>query len=621
MGIERKSLPKISRREFLIGVGALIGSAVLAGCKKEEQPTSFPTPKSTETLKPTFAPTEKPTNTPLPTETPTPEFTPTPEPKRIVATIINKEYLKQAFAGVGGEEVIENGQEETTLIAFGQDYVSQAWGEEIDFKTLPEDPIASLKYIVSLGSYQGEEGIFYPGKQGEEEIFPQIGDLSLARLTLENVPSEADQKNQEYKEWTTPLNFLLRPETQMTVVGLLDEVRPIEETVVDKDDSGEQLDYALVAFTDYLRVSEESGVPRHYFAVIPTHFPGDPENKKALTLANLLEANGYEYDEQNKEITVVEKNSQKTILELNQIEGEELTKDLRQAAGLAFVDQMKGELIKNPLVPYYEEMPAIWEIKEETDEDGTISLLLQGQDEKSEMIAVAKASYDQEKEAWEWEKIVPQPEKPAWLPAVSNTEVKFNNENKRWEFYTQAGAYLVSVRENNGSYEFFKFADEVYPHQHPELFVDSSWEEIRNRMEETGAVKVLPCGMENVRKLDVWRKDGIPYSLDVYLNAETIFYYPFDIQAQANPAIDLRAILLDDINPDIRQGITLWVDERFVENYLGRSGKIANLGLKLAKCPPTLVAFIGREFENEYNRMTLDSFVRDAQGRLMHPGE
>jgi len=409
MNIERKSLPKISRREFLIGVGALIGSAVLAGCKKEEQPTSFPTPKSTETLKPTFAPTEKPTNTPLPTETPTPEFTPTPEPKRIVATIINKEYLKQAFAGVGGEEVIENGQEETTLIAFGQDYVSQAWGEEIDFKTLPEDPIASLKYIVSLGSYQGEEGIFYPGKQGEEEIFPQIGDLSLARLTLENVPSEADQKNQEYKEWTTPLNFLLRPETQMTVVGLLDEVRPIEETVVDKDDSGEQLDYALVAFTDYLRVSEESGVPRHYFAVIPTHFPGDPENKKALTLANLLEANGYEYDEQNKEITVVEKNSQKTILELNQIEGEELTKDLRQAAGLAFVDQMKGELIKNPLVPYPDEMPEAWSIQTKLDEDGTISLLLQGQDEKGEMVDVAKASYDQEKEGWKWEKIEAEP--------------------------------------------------------------------------------------------------------------------------------------------------------------------------------------------------------------------
>jgi len=607
MNIERK----ISRREFLIGA---ISAAVLAGCKKLESftPTIEQTepPLPTETLRPTDAPTPKPTDTSRPTAVPTPEATPTPEPRRISAITITQEYLKSAFAGIGGGEIVEGGKEEMSMTEFGQKYVSDAWGEKIDIKNLPEDPIASLKYLVSLGSYRGEEGIFSPGKQGEELIFPQLADLSLARLTLEKVPTEAEQISQEYQKWVTPLNFLLRSGTQMTVVG---EFKTREEA---------EINYVLVAFTDYLRASEGSGVPRHYLAIIPDHFPKDPENKNALSLKNLLEANGYRYDPQAKTITVVDELSgQESLLELNQISGEELIEEIRQATGIAFVDQMKGELIANPVVPYPEEMPAVWETEEVKDENDNISLILRGQDGEGKFQDFAKARYDFGKGEWVWEKIEQPPEKPEWLPAVSNTEVKFNNENKRWEFYTQAGAYLVSVRENNGSYEFFEFADEVYPHQHPELFAGSSWEEIRARMEETGAVKVLPCGMENVRKLDVWRKDGIPYSLDVYLNAETIFYYPFDIQAQANPAIDLRAILLDDINPDIRQGIKLWVDEGFVENYLGRSGKIANLGLKLAKCPPTLVAFIGREFENEYNRMTLDSFVRDAQGRLMHPGE
>ena len=606
MNIERK----ISRREFLIGA---ISAAVLAGCKKLESftPTIEQTepPLPTETLRPTDAPTPKPTDTSRPTAVPTPEATPTPEPRRISAITITQEYLKSAFAGIGGGEIVEGGKEEMSMTEFGQKYVSDAWGEKIDIKNLPEDPIASLKYLVSLGSYRGEEGIFSPGKQGEELIFPQLADLSLARLTLEKVPTEAEQISQEYQKWVTPLNFLLRSGTQMTVVG---EFKTREEA---------EINYVLVAFTDYLRASEE-GIPRHYLAIIPDHFPKDPENKNALSLKNLLEANGYRYDPQAKTITVVDELSgQESLLELNQISGEELIEEIRQATGIAFVDQMKGELIANPVVPYPEEMPAVWETEEVKDENDNISLILRGQDGEGKFQDFAKARYDFGKGEWVWKKIEQPPEKPEWLPAVSNTEVKFNNENKRWEFYTQAGAYLVSVRENNGSYEFFEFADEVYPHQHPELFAGSSWEEIRARMEETGAVKVLPCGMENVRKLDVWRKDGIPYSLDVYLNAETIFYYPFDIQAQANPAIDLRAILLDDINPDIRQGIKLWVDEGFVENYLGRSGKIANLGLKLAKCPPTLVAFIGREFENEYNRMTLDSFVRDAQGRLMHPGE
>ncbi|PJE67323.1 hypothetical protein COU95_03070, partial [Candidatus Shapirobacteria bacterium CG10_big_fil_rev_8_21_14_0_10_40_9] len=251
------------------------------------------------------------------------------------------------------------------------------------------------------------EGIFYPGKQGEEEIFPQIGDLSLARLTLENVSSEADQKNQEYKEWTAPLNFLLRPGTQMTIVGLLNEPRPGAEVTVDKEAPGGELNYTLVAFTDYLRASEESGVPRHYFAVIPTHFPGDPENKKALTLTNLLEANGCSY--QDNQIYLEEK-EEKIVLEMNQIEGEELIKAIDKACGLCFVDQIGGELIKNPVVPYPEEMPKYWIVDEVKDEEGNISLVLQGKEELGDDFKeIAQARYDEEKGEWRWEKIEAEP--------------------------------------------------------------------------------------------------------------------------------------------------------------------------------------------------------------------
>ena len=65
-------------------------------------------------------------------------------------------------------------------------YVSSSWGEEVDFAKLSEDPISSLKYLISLGTYQ-EEKAFLPRKQGEEIIFPQLKDLSLPRLILEKI--------------------------------------------------------------------------------------------------------------------------------------------------------------------------------------------------------------------------------------------------------------------------------------------------------------------------------------------------------------------------------------------------------------------------------------------------
>jgi hypothetical protein len=354
--VEEKEPKGITRRQFLKGITALGASALLSSCGVKEKPSGEEPTKAP-------SPTEKvpPTQTPVKTKEPTlilsPEPSPAPEIISIAGTTITADYLRNAFAGIGGEEIVTNGQEEVSLVQFGQDYVSSSWGEEVDFAKLSEDPISSLKYLISLGTYQGKEGVFTPGKQGEEIIFPQLKDLSLPRLTLEKIPSEGEQKEQEYPERVSPQGLLLRPQTQMTVVGLLNQPKSAEEITVDKEVAAGELNFALVSFTDYLRSSEE-GVPRHYLAVLPTHLPADSDNKNALTLKNLLEANGYQYDPQANEITLVDpQTKEQTKVGLNRIEGEDLIKDLRKATGLAFVDRMNDKLIKNPVVPIRTKCP------------------------------------------------------------------------------------------------------------------------------------------------------------------------------------------------------------------------------------------------------------------------
>ena len=260
-------------------------------------------------------------------------------------------------------------------------------------------------------------------------------------------------------------------------------------------------------------------------------------------------------------------------------------------------------------------------------------------------------------------KAKPQPEKPAWLPEVSNTEIKYNQEDERWEYYTNGypitvsyynkqekkmesnivngSQYLVSVRHaEKGNFELFNFADIVYPRKHPELFARSTWQQIEKRMSESGAVKVLPCGMENVESLSVQRFPefrNIPGSLEIcFQDYPNVIYYPYDKGSQACPSINPRnCILFPDINevdsvsvspsPKVyafnsRGKIRKISDE---ENLAG-NGIFANLGTKLINLQNGSVELLGRqeeEFNNSYNRMTLDSFVRDSHGRLMHPGE
>jgi len=439
-----KELPRFTRREFLKGIAALGVGALLGGCKPEKTPSPIQSPSPQPTPEPTKTSLKTPTIKEA-TTIPIPEPTPTKEKVlNIPSVVINEELLKKAFAGIGGGETLANGQgEETTLISFGHDYVSQAWGKEIDFKNLSEDPVASLQYVISLGSYQGTEGIFSPGKRGEETIFPQLADLSFPRLTLDNVLSKAEQEGEEYQKYVSPQNFKPREGTQMTVIGLFNEPQSEAGIIIDKNASGGELNYTLVAFTDYLRVSEE-GIPRHYFAILPTHFPADPENKNTLTLKNLLEANGYQYDSQTQQITLDSDNGQ-TALALNQIKGEELIQEIRQAVGLYSVDQVGGKLVNNPIVPYYQEMPAVWEVEEIKDEEGNItSLLLKGQDQEGEMTDVAQARYDWEEDGWRWEEIGPEPEIPQeTVMPIEGLETRWNDEAKRWEYIDSEDNCLV----------------------------------------------------------------------------------------------------------------------------------------------------------------------------------
>ena len=156
--VEEKEPKGITRRQFLKGITALGASALLSACGVKEKPSGEEPTKAP-------SPTEKvpPTQTPVKTKEPTlilsPEFSPTPEIISIAGTTITADYLRNAFAGIGGEEVVTNGQEEVSLVQFGQDYVSSSWGEEVDFAKLSEDPISSLKYLISLGTYQGKEGV------------------------------------------------------------------------------------------------------------------------------------------------------------------------------------------------------------------------------------------------------------------------------------------------------------------------------------------------------------------------------------------------------------------------------------------------------------------------------
>ena len=463
--VNEKEPKKVTRRQFVKGALALGASALIGpGCQPDQPPSSQPEKSTDPTPTPTkeASPTpQSPTATKEPTAIPTPEATPTPEARLVAGVDITKDYLEKAFTGIGGGETIDNGQEEVSFVRFGQDYVGQSWGEEAAFASLSEDPIASIKYLISLGAYQGRLGLYSPGKEGEEIIFPGLVEdkegqetLALLRLELTNLPPK-DEEEDDYSEWVFPQGLRLEKGTQMTVLGHLEQDQ--EET---------KLHYAVAAFTDYHRVSQD-GVPRHYLALIPSHFPADPDNKQTLTLANLLTLNGYDYDPAQKAIAFTDPKTKEDITwQLNKFVGQDFHQDLFRAAGLAFVDQINDDQIRNPILPYPQGVKDQYQLEREDNQ-----FLFTGQDQSGQEVTL-KAAYDHQKEVWEWEEmgvadmvgvveregeefqVVEINGQQKEVLKIEGLSLKWNKEKERFEYFdvdSQKVAHWVFSEEGGGS--------------------------------------------------------------------------------------------------------------------------------------------------------------------------
>lgn len=225
-------------------------------------------------------------------------------------------------------------------------------------------------------------------------------------------------------------------------------------------------------------------------------------------------------------------------------------------------------------------------------------------------------------------------ERPAWVINVSNAEAKYNQEQNIWEYFsTVTGERVVSVRQNaQGEFEFYNYAERVKPQLHPELFRRSTWTEIAARMTETGVVKALFVDVDKVSELQVYRfpdSGNLPLALVCILDSPADIYYPFLKSSQASPSTPRILLYLFDVNPDIMAPIDLTVfsevgKARVIEddeNFTGETGIMAGLGTKLLHLKGGAVSLTGRKnYDNPFNRMGLDSFARDKNGRLMVPG-
>ncbi|HUV72361.1 MAG TPA: hypothetical protein VMW25_05105 [Clostridia bacterium] len=233
-------------------------------------------------------------------------------------------------------------------------------------------------------------------------------------------------------------------------------------------------------------------------------------------------------------------------------------------------------------------------------------------------------------------------ERPAWVVEVSNTEVRYNQEKDVWEYYSTAegekGDYIVSVKPNEeGGCYFHNFAEEADVVLHPEVLSDATFNEIIEAMKKTGAVKYIPCSREGIRKLRVQtypKFNNDPLGLIIYPNSYPLeVYYPYLKGGQANPGYPLMAIILADVNQGKPGWETRWVQVYTLDNSekarvmtpdeskVG-SGVLAKAGTLIMKVQSGLVKILGRqekEYDDPDNRMLLDSFARNKNGKLMVP--
>ena len=408
--IDKAMNTPISRHALCRGIAVATALALVGGCREESIPTATATATTT-------AP-----------ETATPEATQTPEP---------------APTHVGGTEITEKGLGIYEQMGSGAefsdsiDYVSQVWGIEITGERLT-DPVVALQYACAISTSKGEEGLIYPAEylgettppKGKEAEWRIMQNLAFYRPTLANVPSEEEQL--ETKDLTNPTGILINEGTQLTIVGQL-----LNQEI-------------LAVVTDYTR-----GVARSYFIRIPNHFPDDPENTSKVSLRNLLQRSGIDYDPQTKEIVLP---LEEGTYRINKIIGQQLNEQLKQEMGIYFVNKMGDELIENPVVPYPDETLKDWQIAEETDADGEVSVVLTGKDDSGKETQL-RASYDHENAKWTWAEMATSPEQElANAPVVAGLEAYIDGDTIRYKAEAE-NPYGLEAGEYAGY--LFNFNDET----------------------------------------------------------------------------------------------------------------------------------------------------------------
>jgi len=538
---EQRGRPKFTRREFLEGIAAL---ALLGGCKPEK--TSSPIQSSSP------QPTPEPTKTPLKTPTikeaattipPTPEPTPTKEEVlNIPSVVINEELLKKAFAGIGGGEEIEGEEESMSSVEFGEQYVAAAWNKKFSFEQLTEDPVASLKYMVALGAYTGVEGIYSPGEVSGKKVFPYLFEkgVNFLRIKIPEVPSGQEQQTAESQEGVMPIDLVLRRDTHLTVVGKFkgELISPALE----------DMEYALVASTDWFRKytrREGSIAPCHCWGIIPVSLPGDPDNKKAFTLENLLAKGGVKYDKETGETAFTNKEGKSVVWRINEIKGEELIQSIKEDAGLWFVDQMKGEVIANPIVPYPPEdleLPAYWN-GQRKEENGEVFISIEGSESMDkEPVEIAQARYDWETGEWRWKKIGV----VSMVGVVEKDGEKFQmvEVNGRQEEVLKIEGLTLKWNEEKERFEYFDIDGQKVAHW---VFSEEG--------EGPGSLEITPpVNKEGLRYLDFEKHLGLFAPLSAQ-ESNDIFYRYWNQNQEIRIPIPL----------DIRQGGI--VEEKKVSIY------------------------------------------------------
>ena len=336
------------RRNFLktavqVAAGGAL-SSLGAGCGStptEVKPAEL-TPVPEATKEPTLTPPRLSEILSTPTSAPivTPDVRPTVSPEAIVfpQTEITAELFKQGFANIGEpEETIDlskmatptPGEAETVTWKIIEGYTSLAWDEQIALADLAQDELKAAQVVIALGARAGVEGFYRPAG-----VLPQFGDLTLLRLTLNQLPNNQDFLEAELN--ASPNNLIIRKGTHMTVLGLW------------ADESGR---WATVAIDEGFNREEQGiaprDVPRHFLAVIPQNLPPEAEGLSLERLINAVPGRTY----QNGVVEYVEQDKV-YHQELNVVEPT-LAKKLERKAGALFMDRKEdGFWYENPIVPY-----------------------------------------------------------------------------------------------------------------------------------------------------------------------------------------------------------------------------------------------------------------------------